>query len=397
MRPHWRLFLLFLLLSSPAYGEIHTIRPDGTGDYATIQEAVNAAVDGDIIELDDGVFRGNGNRDVWVYTKTITIRSQSGNPAACIIDPEGGDDVTHRAFGFQATPSGTSLENVMIQNGSAPNDYGGGIEMTQGASPQIIGCQFRSNRAQRGGAVFLRENCTPAFEGCRFWENAATDYAGAVMCALAGASATFSDCAFVNNTAGGNGGAFACWNSNAPNFVACTFFGNEAPDGTAIATRWGAIPSLERCILASGIGGEAIYCETITDVPIVTCTDIFGNEGGDWIGCLDGLLATNGNISMDPLFCNPAGLDLSLQAASPCAPFSEPNLECDLIGAFPVGCGSATHACCIWDVCEILTEDGCLAKGGTWLSDPAVDTCDPNPCAIPIVETSWGALRALYR
>ena len=389
--------ILILSLAPLAAADTYTVLPDGSGDYPTIQAAVSAAVDGDIIELGDGVFRGDGNRNVWVYDKTITIRSQSGDPAHCIIDPEGGDDVARRAIGFQATPSGTSLENVMIQNGSAPGDYGGAIEMYQGASPQITGCHFRANRASRGGAVFLFEDCVPTFTDCRFWDNTATDYAGAAMCALPGASATFTGCAFVNNTAGGSGGAFASWNSNRPILISCTFAGNDAPDGSGIATRWGSLPSLERCIIASGVAGEAIYCETITDVPTVACSDIYGNAGGDWVGCIEGLFGISGNIDADPLFCDAPGLDFSLQEASPCAAFSQPNEECDLIGAYPVGCASTTHACCIWDACQIMTEEGCLAAGGTWLSSPPIDTCDPNSCAVPVRETSWGALKVLYR
>jgi hypothetical protein len=38
------------------------VSPDGTGDYSTIAEAIHAAVDGDVIELLDGVYFGFGNR-----------------------------------------------------------------------------------------------------------------------------------------------------------------------------------------------------------------------------------------------------------------------------------------------------------------------------------------------
>jgi hypothetical protein len=44
----------------------------------------------------------------------------------------------------------------------------------------------------------------------------------------------------------------------------------------------------------------------------------------------------NGNISVDPLFCDVANLDLTLHADSPCAPEQQPT--CGLIGALPVGC-----------------------------------------------------------
>jgi hypothetical protein len=65
---------------------------------------------------------------------------------------------------------------------------------------------------------------------------------------------------------------------------------------------------------------------------------MFGNEGGDWTDCLESFLGVDGNIAMDPLFCNlPVG-DLHLCSDSPCAP--EQSGACGLIGALPVGCGT---------------------------------------------------------
>ena len=75
--------------------------------------------------------------------------------------------------------------------------------------------------------------------------------------------------------------------------------------------------------------------------PVATfsCTDIFGNEGGDWTGSIADQLGVNGNISLDPLFVNAKHGNFRLKAESPCAPFTPPNEECDLIGAWPVGDG----------------------------------------------------------
>jgi hypothetical protein len=69
---------------------------------------------------------------------------------------------------------------------------------------------------------------------------------------------------------------------------------------------------------------------------------VYGNAGGDWVGCIEDQYGINGNISEDPLFCDPETGDFRLQEGSPCGPFSPPNEECDLIGAWPVGCGPPT-------------------------------------------------------
>ena len=72
------------------------------------------------------------------------------------------------------------------------------------------------------------------------------------------------------------------------------------------------------------------------------CCDLYGNEGTNWEPfCIADQYGVNGNISEDPLFCDPGIDDVTLYDISPCAPFSPPNEECDLIGAWPVGCGEA--------------------------------------------------------
>ena len=88
--------------------------------------------------------------------------------------------------------------------------------------------------------------------------------------------------------------------------------------------------------------------------PIVSCTDIHGNEGGDWTGFIADQYPENGNLCEAPLFCNPTLHDFSIAAESPCAPFSEPNPECDLIGAWPVGCGETPATGRTWGAIKAL-------------------------------------------
>jgi pectin methylesterase-like acyl-CoA thioesterase len=52
---------LALALAGAASAATYVILPDGSGDYATIQAAIDAAAPGDVIELADGIFSGPGN------------------------------------------------------------------------------------------------------------------------------------------------------------------------------------------------------------------------------------------------------------------------------------------------------------------------------------------------
>jgi hypothetical protein len=133
----------------------------------------------------------------------------------------------------------------------------------------------------------------------------------------------------------------------------CTFFGNSA--GTAGGILHMTLDDsliVENTIVSFSSQGEGVDGWLIG----LRCSDIYGNQGGDWVGGIEDQFGVNGNISEDPLFCDPENDDFTLEDCSPCAPFSPPNPGCDLIGAWPIGCG------------------------GT-----------------PVAKTTWGALKALFR
>lgn len=118
---------LWTLSAHPAAAATIVVTPDGAGDYPTIQEAVDAAVPGDIIELEDGTYRGDGNRDIEYRGKSVTVRSRSGDPEACIIDCEGEEFNPHRGFFFRGGEDSTAvLEGVTITNGIELQNTGEG-------------------------------------------------------------------------------------------------------------------------------------------------------------------------------------------------------------------------------------------------------------------------------
>lgn len=140
---------LALCLSLPsAWSAEYIVRPDGTGDFATIQGAIDAANNGDTILLTDGTFGGTGNTNVSFLGKAVTVRSLHGDPRNCIVDCEG----VARGFRFAAAEQNDSqLAWITIRNGS----YGSGAGIyVSGASPTIQGVIFENNAAQSGGAIY---------------------------------------------------------------------------------------------------------------------------------------------------------------------------------------------------------------------------------------------------
>ncbi len=445
MRNLMLLGAMALALSTAASGTTYLVCPDGTGDFLTIQPAIDAAVNGDIIELCDATFTGDGNRDLDYGGKAITVRSRSGNPQACVIDCQGSPANPHRAFYFHSGEgNGSVLAAIKIMNGFhfAP---GGGIHC-DGASPTITDCVLSDNLSFEHGAGMFCTNCSPVLTGCTFSANGdGTGNAGAGLACLV-ASPTLTDCTFSGNSSqaagglycgdssspsltncvfsentatavNGYGGGMLCYYSSSPTITDCAFSDNSGDSGGGAAFYDNCSPSLDNCcfmdnssgngggvywlylclptlvdctfwnntaihyggamwcsasspaltnctlsansagldgggvhcyqssptfdntIIAFSTSGAAVYCYDAGSTPVLSCCDVYGNAGGDWVGCIAGQAAVSGNIALDPLFCDAASGDFRLEEDSPCAPFSPPNPNCDLIGAWPVGCG----------------------------------------------------------
>ena len=359
------LLSVLLGLSSMAEATTYLVRPDGTGDFPTIQEAVDATSAGDVIELAPGVFAGLGNRGILLDVSDLTIRSQAATPDQCTIDCEG----MARAFAIYA--AGTLLEGFTVTHGYEVQTDGGGVEIRTGSSDiTIVNCAFRENvaieagggavsdrsrgatlrqcrfidnAADFGGALFAEEDdYAPTVEGCEFTGNtgalgSAVYLFGTTLAAKGGRNGLFRSCLFARNT-DEHGGCVAL-TALSPTFQSCTFVHNAGVHGAILCqyTLEPSSPLISHSIIAFSIGQAAVSCEPECQ-PTLECSDIFGNAGGDWVGCIEGQQDIAGNIAADPLFCDAAGSDFTLEEASFCAPTFNP--DCGLIGAFPVGCGS---------------------------------------------------------
>ncbi|MBU1699446.1 MAG: T9SS type A sorting domain-containing protein [Candidatus Eisenbacteria bacterium] len=308
----------FLLAPALAAGaadrEVFLVKPDGTGDFPTIQAAISALDDGAIIELADGTFRGEGNRDLYPECRDLSIRSQSMNPQLCIIDCEGSQEDPHWAFAFSC---------------------GGGLPRWPFT---LEGITFRGGYGYAGGALLSYDGCCYECVNCIFTENTAEQMGGAVY--VGWGSPNFTDCLFYNNYSGDKGGALYFVEYCNSIIKGCTIVDNHAEGGGGgIFAYFNSQIYLENTIIADSFSGEGILCEWDSGAAL-HCCDIYGNAGGDYVGCLEGQEGINGNIHEDPLFCNYLNQDYRLSEESPCAPLTEPNTECPLIGSEPVGCGS---------------------------------------------------------
>jgi hypothetical protein len=367
------ILLLALVLSAPA--ETYVVHPDGTGDFPTIQAAIDATVDGDIVELTDGTFTGDGNRDIDFHGKAITVRSESGDPETCIIDCEGSEADPHRGFDFHSGEGSESvLQAVKITNGHVREDHGGAISCLA-SSPTLTNCTFSRSSAGtgRGGGMWCTDYSSPTLTNCMFCENDGEIGGGGMWCA-AYASPELTGCMFRDNVASGGGsggGGIVCVGSSptgsrggggvncsysSPMLTNCTFSHNSADPAGGICC-YESSPLVMNCIIAFSESGEAVFCAGAGNNPVLTCCDVYGNEGGDWVGCIEDQYGADGNICEDPLFCDPESGNFTLQDCSPCAPFTPPNPECDLMGAWPVACGGTPTTRSTWGGVKALFRE----------------------------------------
>ncbi len=227
----------------------------------------------------------------------------------------------------------------------------------------LVDCVFEENTAANGGALFLAFNAAPRFEGCTFTSNHATPFGGGAIDAFRG-SPEIVGCTFTGNSAGTFGGALRIEGQSALEMQGCflrgnaagsqggglhvagpatasvaasTFHANGAPTGGGVYVGGTSSTTIARTIVTASAQGSALACAGSAQVSLVEC-DLFGNAGGNWVGCIAGQNGTLGNFSADPLYCGIAsGVATLRMPDSPCLPENAPGGA--LVGAFDAGCG----------------------------------------------------------
>jgi hypothetical protein len=323
----------------------YTVRPDGSGDYPTVQAALNAALSGDEIVLTDGTFTGPGNWDLDFGGKTLVVRSQSGDPSTCTISCGG----SHRAFLF----NNNEVRGALVAGITMVDAQYGALVIH--SSPTFRRCAFHQCHSVTGSAAAV-ETGFPLFEECDFssgiicWSGC---YGGALY--VNSGNMAVDRCTFQMNGAEFGGAIYArdshvelrdtIVHSNYASYgsaiycavstldmTRCTLDGNG--DGAQISLRFGSALNADHSIIANGLA--SIAC--LESTALLHCSDVFGNTGGDWVDCIAGQENGEGNLNVDPLFCDETQGDLTLRSDSPCA--AENNTECDQIGALGIGCDS---------------------------------------------------------
>ena len=227
--------LCFGLLVAPVGADVLEV----PADHATIQGAINAAVNGDEILVAPGVHTGSGDVVVDLLGKEIVLRS-SGGFDVTYIDGEG------------------TRRGITCRTGEGPATVVDGFT--------IIGCTGQWEDLNTDGVE-------DAFE-----------YVGGGLLAWY-ASPTIRNCTFSLNDASRGGGAFGHW-TNA-SFVDCSFEENDADSGGAMYMNFFSTPSLDATdfLLNTGSFGGGIYAAYGSEISLVGCRLEANQAAGNGGGC----------------------------------------------------------------------------------------------------------------
>jgi hypothetical protein len=359
----------FVVLALSAAGEGATIRVPA--DAPTIQQGIDAAVNGDTVLVSPGTYYEQIN----FRGKAITVASEQGPDVTIIDGSHAGTVVTF----LSREGRGSVLSGFTIRNGF--NSYSGAGIHIGGSSPTIRGNTITHNSGCSGVGIHSNSSA-PRIEGNRVIANS-TDVCtggwgtGIYILGTAGTIAAeivdndISDNTSIGSTSGGGlglvgsgpvlvqrnviarnvtvgqygcgwGGGIASTNYTQATLIdnlivrnsAC-FGGGVQWDGTTGMNVWvnntiadndsAYYPGLyifgytfnylyNNIIMAAS--GPAVFCE-YTQVQHFYANDVFSSSATSWGGSCTDQTGLNGNISEDPAFIDPAPLDYRLKMTSP--------------------------------------------------------------------------------
>ena len=295
--------ILLLLPVSLAFGATINV----PGDYTTIQAAVNAAVNGDVIVVAPGTY----NEYVRVYTKQVVITSSDGpevtvihaayssSPAIYLYNNPKGTEIS----GFTITNGGYSgiycnyssaaiLNNIIENNSSRYTNDGGGIDLNHTNGVVIKGNVIRNNSANTyGGAIHTQYSTNDTICYNLIYDN----YGYTEIRCLSTTAAIY------NNTIDGNGSRWSGISNQTSGTINCrnNIIVNAVSNGISAANGGYAIAAYNNC-----------------------CDCANGSFSGP------GMIIEDGNISMDPLFWKtPLGEPeyYDLRPFSPCVDAGDPD------------------------------------------------------------------------
>ncbi|MCZ6612266.1 MAG: right-handed parallel beta-helix repeat-containing protein, partial [Planctomycetota bacterium] len=293
-KPCCTVAVVCVTLSGTAFADIINV----PGDYRTIQEAIDAAMDGDEVEVHPGTYF----ETIDFLGKAITVRSSNG-PAVTIIDASGilcGGDGNSDCCVANGTPDCDDPEceaNVCEINPACClawdelcaqianklcavcSEKQGAVSCINGEGSTTILDGFTITGAICSG--MYNNNTNPTVTNCTFSGN--TAFGGGGMYNVS-SSPTVTNCTFSGNTAFGGGGGGMYNDFSSPTVTNCTFDDNTASAGAGMFNFDTSSPAISHCQFinntTSGNGAGGGMINSTNSSPTISDCTFSGNFGG---------------------------------------------------------------------------------------------------------------------
>jgi predicted outer membrane repeat protein len=237
--------------------------------------------------------------------------------------------------------------NVMMTggevSGNTAKSSGGGLYMNGNGSVDLMDVLVTNNSQtptatfMSGGGIYAN-GVDLTLDGCEVSAN--TSQAGAGLQVASGNAVQLSSSVFTGNESLIFGGTVYLTQVTTATLENLTVAANASLSGGAgiNVSNTGLTVSNTISAFNTGGAGTANGIAVTGGSATLTCNDVFGNDGDNYGGVADPT-GTDGNVSLDPQFCDLAGGDLRVDPTGPCAPDQS---GCGLIGALEASCGNST-------------------------------------------------------
>jgi hypothetical protein len=183
----------------------------------------------------------------------------------------------------------------------------------------VVGTTFRNERTTAKGAAWSAVGGDVEFVGCRFLDNDGGVFGGAMDIELGGRLRA-RDSLLQGNVATFGGAVAVSFTATVEMDHVTIVDGQARIAAAALYVDTGATAIVRNSILARAIRGDLVFCSsgTLDFANTDTWNDDSVNQRGEFSGTCPDPTGTNGNISLDPLFCPPGAPAWCLQTGSPC-------------------------------------------------------------------------------
>lgn len=338
-------FVLFIIFISL----LHCVTINVPDDYTSIQAAINASSDGDIVLVQPGTYYENINYNgknitvasLFYITNDESYISQTiidGSHNGSVVIFTSGESITALLDGFTIKNGYTGSGGGVLCNGASPtirkviitnntaSSYGGGVALDNNSDPNIENVTIINNVSYAHAAgIFIDDNSNPNITNVIIKSNTASSMAGGIYCKD---SSPFLTNVLISNNEGNTAVAFKDYAT--PSLINVTITENI---GDGVDCSYSANPSLENCIVWNNTENQVVLDGYISgDINSITIaySDIQGGEEGIVIQNNNGIVNWNeGNMDTDPLFVDALNGDSHLLSGSPCINSGNPDSGCN--------------------------------------------------------------------